>query len=155
MQQQVFVDFVDVDLVDVCMIMLFNFVWYQGVIGIVVGWFKEKFYCLLFMFVYVDDEGWWVKGLGWLIVGFYLCDVFDFVLKCELDLIVVFGGYVMVVGFMFDIDNVLCFVAVFEVVVCEWLFDDVFVCVIEIDGEFEDVYFMLQFVGLFDEVVWG
>lgn len=128
--------------------------WYQGVIGILVFCIKEQFYCFIIVFVFLDQGE--LKGLVWFINGFYICDVFDVVVSCYLGLIVKFGGYVMVVGLIFWVEDLIWF---------EWVFDQEVRCILKLenligelisDGVLQEVELDLLVVKMLCEVgFWG
>lgn len=158
MQQQALADLAALDPVafaSCSTITLFNPAWHQGVIGIVAGRLKEKFYRPAFTFASADDSGKFLKGSGRSIPGFHLRDAVDLIAKREPGLIVQFGGHAMAAGLTLNVDGVPRFTAAFERIGRAWLTDDLLARTVETDGDLEDAWFTPQIVDMLDAEVWG
>jgi single-stranded-DNA-specific exonuclease len=158
MQQQALADLAALDAATLACgttIALFNPDWHQGVIGIVAGRLKDRFYRPVFTFAPADDSGKFLKGSGRSIPGFHLRDAVDLIAKREPGLIVQFGGHAMAAGLTLAADGMARFAKAFEKIGSEWLTDDLLARTIETDGELEDAYFTPQFVRMLDAQVWG
>ena len=134
---------------------LFNPSWHQGVIGIVAGRLKERFFRPSVTFALADDSGELVKGSGRSIPGFHLRDALDLISKRHAGLLNKFGGHAMAAGLTLRTVDVPRFQEAFEAIGREWLGTDSLTRVLETDGDLEDAYFTPQFAELLDNLVWG
>jgi len=158
MQQQALADLASLDTATFASrstITLFNPDWHQGVIGIVAGRLKEKFYRPVFTFALADESGQCLKGSGRSIPGFHLRDAVDLISKREPGLIVQFGGHAMAAGLTLAAGGIERFAEAFEQIGREWLNDELLARTIDTDGELEDAYFTPKFVEMLDAHVWG
>ncbi|HTI18602.1 MAG TPA: single-stranded-DNA-specific exonuclease RecJ [Trinickia sp.] len=155
MQEQALIDMAALTPDSSATITLFNPDWHQGVIGIVAGRLKEKFYRPAFTFAPADASGTLVKGSGRSIAGFHLRDALDLVSKREPGLLAKFGGHAMAAGVTLAAADVTRFAAAFEAVGREWLTEDALARVVTTDGDLEDAYFTPQFVEMLESAVWG
>lgn len=155
MQQTAFAELSEVDPADCATLTLFNPSWHQGVIGIVAGRLKERFFRPTITFALADDGGERVKGSGRSIPGFHLRDALDLISKRHAGLLIQFGGHAMAAGLTLRTVDVPHFKQAFEAIGREWLGPNALARVLETDGDLEEAYFTPQFVELLDNLVWG
>ncbi len=155
MQQTALAELAEVDPSGCTTLTLFNPSWHQGVIGIVAGRLKERFFRPSVTFALADDSGELVKGSGRSIPGFHLRDALDLISKRHAGLLNKFGGHAMAAGLTLRTVDVPRFKEAFEAIGREWLGTDSLTRVLETDGDLEDAYFTPQFAELLDNLVWG
>ncbi|BBO59985.1 single-stranded-DNA-specific exonuclease RecJ [Mycoavidus sp. B2-EB] len=155
MQQTAFAELSEVDPSGCATLTLFNPSWHQGVIGIVAGRLKERFFRPTITFAPADDGGELVKGSGRSIPGFHLRDALDLISKRHTGLLIQFGGHAMAAGLTLRTVDVPHFKQAFEAIGREWLGPNALTRVLETDGDLEEAYFTPQFVELLDNLVWG
>ncbi|KAG0320098.1 hypothetical protein BGZ97_000739 [Linnemannia gamsii] len=155
MQQTALTELAEVDPSGCATLTLFNPSWHQGVIGIVAGRLKERFFRPSVTFALADDSGELVKGSGRSIPGFHLRDALDLISKRHAGLLSKFGGHAMAAGLTLRTVDVPRFKEAFEAIGREWLGSDSLTRVLETDGDLEDAYFTPQFAQLLDNLVWG
>ncbi|MDU0810457.1 MAG: single-stranded-DNA-specific exonuclease RecJ [Burkholderia sp.] len=155
MQKQVINDLAQIKQIRAHSITLFNSKWHHGVIGIVAGWLKDRFYLPSFTFAPANKHGDIVKGSGRSVQGFHLFNALNLLSKREPDLLITFGGHSMAAGVTINISNVERFASSFDIIAHELLSRDGLERIIEIDGELEEVYFTPQIADLINSVVWG
>ncbi|UAW63606.1 single-stranded-DNA-specific exonuclease RecJ [Mycoavidus sp. HKI] len=155
MQQTALAELAEVDPSGCTTLTLFNPSWHQGVIGIVAGRLKERFFRPSVTFALADDSGDLVKGSGRSIPGFHLRDALDLISKRHAGLLTKFGGHAMAAGLTLRTVDVPRFKEAFEAIGREWLGTDSLTRVLETDGDLEDAYFTPQFAELLDNLVWG
>ncbi len=107
--------------------------WHQGVIGIVAGRIKERFYRPTIAFAHQDEHV--VKGSARSIPGVHIRDVLDQVNTENPQLIEKFGGHAMAAGLSLKKENLSAFEAAFQSVLNKTVAADVFSPVIESDGQ--------------------
>lgn len=155
MQQTALAELAEVDPSGCTTLTLFNPSWHQGVIGIVAGRLKERFFRPSVTFALADDSGKLVKGSGRSIPGFHLRDALDLISKRHAGLLTKFGGHAMAAGLTLRTVDVPRFKEAFEAIGREWLGTDSLTRVLETDGDLEDAYFTPQFAELLGNLVWG
>lgn len=155
MQQTALAELAEVDPSGCTTLTLFNPSWHQGVIGIVAGRLKERFFRPSVTFALADDSGELVKGSGRSIPGFHLRDALDLISKRHAGLLSKFGGHAMAAGLTLRTVDIPHFKEAFEAIGREWLGTDSLTRVLETDGDLEDAYFTPQFAELLDNLVWG
>ena len=97
--------------------------WHQGVVGIVAGRIKEKFWCPTIVFAQADDTPQAeLRGSGRSIPGLHLRDALDLVTKRSPALIKKFGGHAMAAGLTIEAEKLEMFRQVFEQV-CDALLE--------------------------------
>ncbi len=155
MQQTALTELAEIDPSGCTTLTLFNPSWHQGVIGIVAGRLKERFFRPSVTFALADDSGELVKGSGRSIPGFHLRDALDLISKRHAGLLSKFGGHAMAAGLTLRTVDVPRFKEAFEAIGREWLGTDSLTRVLETDGDLEDAYVTPQFAELLDNLVWG
>ncbi|KAF9396989.1 hypothetical protein CPC16_000025 [Podila verticillata] len=155
MQQTALAELAEVDPSGCTTLTLFNPSWHQGVIGIVAGRLKERFFRPSVTFALADDSGELVKGSGRSIPGFHLRDALDLISKRHAGLLSKFGGHAMAAGLTLRTVDIPRFKEAFEAIGREWLGTDSLTRVLETDGDLEEAYFTPQFAELLDNLVWG
>lgn len=155
MQEEALAGLAEVAPADSATLTMFDPTWHQGVIGIVAGRLKERFYRPTITLAPAGEDGRLAKGSGRSIPGFHLRDAIDLVSKREPGLLLAFGGHAMAAGLTVATADIGRFASAFEAVGREWLTESLLARVIETDGDLEDAYFTPQFVALLDDVVWG
>jgi single-stranded-DNA-specific exonuclease len=104
-------------------IVLFDPSWHQGVVGIVAGRIKDKFWRPTIAFAPASDDGAGeLRGSGRSIPGLHLRDALDLVTKREPRLIKKFGGHAMAAGLTLPAEHLAAFTTAFERV-CEELLE--------------------------------
>lgn len=111
--------------------------WHQGVIGIVAGRVKDKYYRPTIAFAIGDetDGVQQIKGSARSIQGIHIRDVLDQINTQNPGLIDKFGGHAMAAGLSLSLTNLEAFKAAFNQVLSEHLSEEVLTQVILTDGE--------------------
>lgn len=136
-------------------IVLYEPSWHQGVIGIVAGRLKERFYKPAIVFAPSDDTATSLKGSARSIAGVHIRDAIEQVAQENPTLISHFGGHAMAAGLTLLPENVTAFTEAFEAVLagCD---DDVFSPVTYTDGELTTTDFSLDFAEMLQQTLpWG
>lgn len=134
-------------------ICLFDENWHQGVIGVVCGRIKEKFYRPTIVFTRASENT--AKGSARSIPGLHLRDCLDLINKKCPGLIHKFGGHAAAAGLDIDIQRMDEFRKAFEDVVSSMLTPADLRQVVEHDGVIQDGDLTLQNARLIENTVWG
>ncbi|MCV2504017.1 MAG: DHHA1 domain-containing protein, partial [Neisseriaceae bacterium] len=126
---------------------------HQGVIGLVAGKLKERYY--LPTIVFAKGDGGELKGSGRSIPGFHLRDALALVARKEPDLILKFGGHAMAAGLSIHIDQLTKFAKIFEETVKETLDPSFFNKVFLTDGALDVSELNLPIAKQLNQMVWG
>lgn len=127
--------------------------WHEGVIGIVAGRLREKFYRPTIVFA--RSENGQLKGSGRSIEQLNLRDAIDLVHKLRPDLIVRFGGHAMAAGLTLHQDAFTDFQQTFEEVVNKMLCQEDLVREYRTDGGLDNSELTLDKARQLSEQVWG
>lgn len=127
--------------------------WHQGVIGIVAGRLKEKFYRPTFALAPGNNGEY--KGSGRSIPGFHLRDALDLVSKKDNSVLVKFGGHAMAAGVTVAPGKVERFAELFEEVARQMLTPAELNQVIETDGPIPVGELNLNTAAELEYAVWG
>ncbi len=122
--------------------------WHQGVIGIVAGRVKDKYYRPTIAFAQSDDGQ--IKGSARSIQGVHIRDVLDEVSTKHPDLIIAFGGHAMAAGLTILESNLDAFKQAFNQVVARYLDEEVKTQVTLTDGSLPSEYLTLEFCQQLD-----
>lgn len=122
--------------------------WHQGVIGIVAGRVKDKYYRPTIAFAQGDTGQ--LKGSARSIQGVHIRDVLDEVSTSNPNLIVAFGGHAMAAGLTILEDDLERFKQAFDVVVLKHLDEEVKTQVTLTDGSLPSEYLTLDFCQQLD-----
>jgi single-stranded-DNA-specific exonuclease len=98
-------------------IVLYKEDYHQGVIGILAGRIKEKYYRPTIVFAMQDEQE--VKGSARSIPGVHIRDVLEHISTQHPGLIIKFGGHAMAAGLSLAIDNLPKFTTLFEAAIAE------------------------------------
>ncbi len=148
---------------------LFDPAWHQGVVGILAGRVKDRWFRPTIAFarasadadadananvseISSDGE---LKGSGRSIPGLHLRDALDLVSKREPDVIVRFGGHAAAAGLTILERNLARFTAAFETAVRDMLPPAALAQRIDTDGSLASAYFNLNTARLLEEQIWG
>ena len=137
-------------------LVLHNPNWHQGVVGIVAGRIKEKFWLPTIVFAPASDTSKAeLRGSGRSIPGLHLRDALDLVTKRSPALIKKFGGHAMAAGLTIDATNLEIFRQVFEEV-CELLLDpSAKLRAVMTDGALQLNEVSIEQVLSIEEAIWG
>ena len=127
--------------------------WHEGVIGIVAGRLKERFYRPTIAFA-IDDNG-NLKGSGRSIEQLHLRDALDLVAKRHPDLIVKFGGHAMAAGLTIRHNDFARFQAAFESVVADLISPDDLIKEYRTDGGLTADEITLPTAQQLEQHIWG
>ena len=122
--------------------------WHQGVIGIVAGRVKDKYYRPTIAFAQSDDGQ--IKGSARSIQGVHIRDVLDEVSTGHPGLIIAFGGHAMAAGLTILETNLDAFKQAFNQVVAKYLDEEVKTQVTLTDGSLPSEYLTLDFCQQLD-----
>ncbi len=98
-------------------IVLYKEDYHQGVIGILAGRIKEKYYRPTIVFAMQDEKK--VKGSARSIPGVHIRDVLEHISAQNPGLIIKFGGHAMAAGLSLATENLARFTALFEAAIAE------------------------------------
>lgn len=135
-----------------CGIALFHESWHQGVIGIVAGRLKERFYRPTFVFAPADDE---IRGSGRSVTGLHLRDILDIIAKRAPTLILKFGGHAMAAGLSIRRQDFDRFCALFEEVLHQTAGEDILTKTHITDGSLPSGSLTLELAETLGQTVWG
>src|SRR5262249_4098233 len=136
-----------------CSISLYDPAWHQGVVGILAGRVKDRYYRPTFAFA-PSGRG-TIRGSGRSIAGLHLRDALDLLAKREPDLLVRFGGHAAAAGLTLREPDFERFAKGFEAVARELLSPAQLAHSIETDGSLEPAYLDLGVATLLDHPGWG
>lgn len=122
--------------------------WHQGVIGIVAGRVKDKYYRPTIAFAQGDTGQ--IKGSARSIQGIHIRDVLDEVSTNNPGLISAFGGHAMAAGLTIDETRLAEFKRAFDLVVAKHLDEEVKTQVTLTDGNLPSEYLTLDFCQQLD-----
>jgi len=127
--------------------------WHQGVVGLVAGRLKEKFWRPTIAFAKANENE--LKGSGRSIPDVHMHDTLDFIYKKHPDLIQKFGGHAMAAGLSIHPKNLETFKKAFEQAVIEFTGRTEFEPIIETDDSLEIDYLNLETAKTLHRYVWG
>jgi len=136
-----------------CSISLYDRAWHQGVVGILAGRVKDRYYRPTFAFAPSGPGE--IRGSGRSIAGLHLRDALDLLAKRERELLVRFGGHAAAAGLTLREPDFERFARGFEAVARELLSPAQLAHSIETDGSLEPAYLDLGVARLLDHQVWG
>jgi len=138
-------------------ISLYDPAWHQGVVGILAGRVKDRYYRPTFAFApsVSNDGADQIRGSGRSIAGLHLRDALDLLAKREPGLLLRFGGHAAAAGLTLRAADFGRFAQGFEAVARELLSPAQLARSIETDGSLEPAYLDLGLARLLDHQVWG
>jgi single-stranded-DNA-specific exonuclease len=136
-----------------CSISLYDPSWHQGVIGILAGRVKDRYYRPTFAFA--PGNGDEIRGSGRSISGLHLRDALDLVAKRAPGLLVRFGGHAAAAGLTLHTADFERFAEAFESVARELLSPGQLARAVETDGSLESAYLDLGLAQLLEGQIWG
>ncbi len=153
MQEEALFNLADFDPGHAKSIVLFEESWHQGVVGIVAGRIKERFYRPTIVFARGEDG--LLKGSGRSIVGIHMRDVLDWVTKQSPNLIPRFGGHAMAAGLSLAEPDLAEFTRLFERGVSVLADPEALTPVLETDGQLEPSQMNLLTAKMLEQGIWG
>ena len=136
-----------------CSISLYDPSWHQGVVGILAGRVKDRYYRPTFAFAPSGSGE--IRGSGRSIAGLHLRDALDLLAKHEPGLLLRFGGHAAAAGLTLRETDFGRFASGFEAVARGLLSPAQLSRAIETDGSLEPAYLDLGLARLLDHQVWG
>jgi len=136
-----------------CSISLYDPAWHQGVVGILAGRVKDRYYRPTFAFA--PSAAGEIRGSGRSIAGLHLRDALDLLAKRDPGLLLRFGGHAAAAGLTLREADFERFARGFEAVARELLSPAQLARAIETDGSLEPAYLDLRLAQLLDHQVWG
>ena len=128
--------------------------YHQGVIGILAGRIKDKYYRPTIAFAHQDDDT--LKGSARSIPGLHIRDLLEEINNRYPDLIQKFGGHAMAAGLSLSVDKLEGFRQIFNQVAEEVLRDKPLAGELISDGELQSGDFSIQFAQMLKEAgPWG
>ena len=127
--------------------------WHQGVVGLVAGRLKEKYWRPTIAFAQASEQE--LKGSARSIPDVHMRDTLDLIAKRHPELIQKFGGHAMAAGLSIHPDKFEQFQAAFEAAVIEFTGRTEFDPIIETDHSLEIEYCTLETAQLLQKFVWG
>jgi single-stranded-DNA-specific exonuclease len=140
-----------------CSVSLYDPSWHQGVVGIVAGRVKDRYYRPTFAFApsVSSSAAGEIRGSGRSIAGLHLRDALDLLAKRDPGLLLRFGGHAAAAGLTLRERDFERFARGFEAVACDLLSPAQLAHSIETDGSLEAAYLDLRLAQLLDHQVWG
>ncbi|WP_088329867.1 single-stranded-DNA-specific exonuclease RecJ [Lacimicrobium sp. SS2-24] len=123
--------------------------WHQGVIGILAGRIKERYFRPTIAFAHQDEAS--LKGSARSIPGLHIRDLLEEVNSRYPNVIDKFGGHAMAAGLSLKVDNLAAFETVFSQVAAEWLEGHALEGEIITDGALSSEELSLDFAQLLKE----
>ncbi|HUL91455.1 MAG TPA: single-stranded-DNA-specific exonuclease RecJ [Burkholderiales bacterium] len=138
-------------------ISLYDPAWHQGVVGILAGRVKDRYYRPTFAFAPSGSNGpaGEIRGSGRSIAGLHLRDALDLLAKREPGLLLRFGGHAAAAGLTLRAADFERFARGFEAVARELVSPAQLARSVETDGSLEPAYLDLGLARLLDHQVWG
>ena len=128
--------------------------WHQGVIGIVAGRIKDKYFRPTVAFAQENEQV--LKGSARSIPGLHIRDLLEEINSRYPDVINKFGGHAMAAGLSVNVENLPVFETVFQQIAEEWLKDQPLKNEILSDGVLQADELSLEFANLIRESgPWG
>lgn len=127
--------------------------WHEGVVGLVAGRLKEKYWRPTIAFA--RSEGQELKGSARSIPDVHMRDTLDLISKRHPELINKFGGHAMAAGLSIDVDKLEPFKEAFEAAVIAFTGRTEFDPIIETDHSLEIEYSTLETAQALHQFVWG
>ncbi|MCF2948365.1 single-stranded-DNA-specific exonuclease RecJ [Paraglaciecola aquimarina] len=124
-------------------LVLYQADYHQGVIGILAGRIKDKYYRPTIAFAHQDDET--LKGSARSIPGLHIRDLLEELNKRYPDIIDKFGGHAMAAGLSLPVKNLPAFEQTFNQLAEEYLKDKPLAGELITDGELQTADFSLAF----------
>ncbi len=128
--------------------------WHQGVIGLIAGRLKERFYRPTIVFANDSTTG-QLKGSCRSIPGVHIRDVLERIDTQHPGLIRAFGGHAMAAGLTLDADALGPFADIFDQTLRAFTDPTVLERVLETDGHLPEEYLRLDVAQLLTDQVWG
>jgi single-stranded-DNA-specific exonuclease len=128
--------------------------WHQGVIGLIAGRLKEKFYRPTIVLAH-DGNSDLLKGSGRSIPGVHLRDVLERIDTLHPGLMRAFGGHAMAAGLTLARDHLEQFTELFEATVREFASPEDLLQTLDVDGPLSQDFLRLDVAQLLNEQVWG
>ncbi len=128
--------------------------WHQGVIGLIAGKLKERFYRPTIVFALDSDES-FLKGSGRSIPGIHLRDVLERIDTQHPGLIKAFGGHAMAAGLTLAREQLERFSELFEATVREFASPQDLQQALDVDGPLPAEFMRIDVAQLLSEQVWG
>jgi single-stranded-DNA-specific exonuclease len=140
-----------------CSVSLYDPSWHQGVVGIVAGRVKDRYYRPTFAFApsVSSSAAGEIRGSGRSIAGLHLRDALDLLAKRDPGLLLRFGGHAAAAGLTLRERDFERFARGFEAVARDLLSPAQLAHSIETDGSLEAAYLDLRLAQLLDHQVWG
>ena len=126
---------------------------HQGVVGIVAGRLKERFYRPTFVFAPADTGE--IRGSGRSIIGVHLRDILDDIAKRCPDMIIKFGGHAMAAGLTLHAERFDEFAQELEHSVRQCVDEDTLRQIYLTDGNLENTDLTIERTQLINNQVWG
>ena len=128
--------------------------WHQGVIGLIAGRLKERFYRPTIVFAN-DQDAVRIKGSCRSIPGVHIRDVLERIDTCNPGLLKAFGGHAMAAGLTLAAEDLQRFTEAFEATLQEFADPADLQQVLESDGPLQPDHLRLDIARLIAEQTWG
>ncbi|MBU3725198.1 MAG: single-stranded-DNA-specific exonuclease RecJ [Burkholderiaceae bacterium] len=128
--------------------------WHQGVIGLIAGRLKERFYRPTIVFA-DDQDGERIKGSCRSIPGVHIRDVLERIDTCNPGLLMAFGGHAMAAGLTLAANDLKRFTEAFEATLKEFTDPADLQQILESDGPLQAEHMRLDIARLIAEQTWG
>ncbi len=128
--------------------------WHQGVIGLIAGRLKERFYRPTIVLAQDGDPS-VLKGSGRSIAGVHLRDVLERIDTQHPGLMRAFGGHAMAAGLTLARDHLETFTQLFEATVREFADPEDLQQALDVDGPLAAEFIRLDVAQMLSDQVWG
>ncbi len=128
--------------------------WHQGVIGLIAGRLKEKFYRPTIVLAQ-DNDASLLKGSGRSIPGVHLRDVLERIDTQHPGMMRAFGGHAMAAGLTLARDQLERFTALFESTVREFADPADLQQTLDVDGPLSSEFIRIDVAQMLGDQVWG
>ncbi len=128
--------------------------WHQGVIGLIAGRLKERFYRPTIVLAQDSDSA-WLKGSGRSIPGVHLRDVLERIDTQHPGLMRAFGGHAMAAGLTLARDHLAKFTELFEATVRQFASPEDLQQTLEVDGPLSNEFMRIDVAQMLSDQVWG
>lgn len=128
--------------------------WHQGVIGLIAGRLKEKFYRPIIVMA-TDSDSSWLKGSGRSIPGVHLRDVLERIDTQHPGMMRAFGGHAMAAGLTLARNQLEAFTMLFESTVREFADPADLQQTLDVDGPLSSEFIRIDVAQMLSDQVWG
>jgi single-stranded-DNA-specific exonuclease len=134
---------------------LFRADWHPGIVGLIAGRLKERFYRPAIVFALDPQNPEQLKGSGRSIPGVHLRDILERIDTLHPGLIAAFGGHAMAAGLTIKAADLPRFKTLFEATTSDFADPSDLRQLLTLDGPLEPDFLRLDVADLIEQQIWG